>query len=182
MGMIESFIEIPDVKIINFGLIFKDDRGYFSEIYDYEILKRQGFDKKFVRENQSFSKKYVLRGMHYQINRPQGKLVRILNGVILDFFVDLRKKSDTFGKWGKYLLTEGKQIYIPEGFAHGFYALTETKMIYKMTDYYFPEFERTLAWNDPDINIKWPFDKYFKPIMSEKDSLGKYLKDLDIYE
>lgn len=136
-----------------------DDRGYFMETYNLNDMKEFGLDMTFVQDNQSMSKKGVLRGLHYQINYPQGKLVRAIKGTVFDVAVDLRKDSKTYGKWFGVILSEEnkKQFYISEGFAHGFLVLSETaEFCYKVTDFYHANDEGGLAWNDPKIGIEWP--------------------------
>ena len=139
--------------------VFKDERGYFVETYNYNDFAEAGLDMKFVQDNQSSSSKGVLRGLHFQKQHPQGKLVRVIKGTVFDVVVDLRSHSETYGKWfGEILSAENnKQFYIPEGFAHGFLVLSDTaEFCYKCTDFYHPGDEGGLAWNDPEINIKWP--------------------------
>lgn len=136
-----------------------DDRGYFMETYSLRDMKEFGLDMTFVQDNQSMSKKGVLRGLHFQINYPQGKLVRVIKGKVFDVAVDLRKGSKTYGKWYGVILSEEnkKQFYISEGFAHGFLVLSDTaEFCYKVTDFYHPNDEGGLAWNDPSIGIEWP--------------------------
>ena len=152
--------------------VFKDERGYFMETYNQNDFKEAGLDMTFVQDNQSMSVKGVLRGLHYQINHPQGKLVRVIFGRVFDVAVDLRKNSQTFGAWhGEILSAENKkQFYIPEGFAHGFYVLSDTaEFAYKCTDFYHPGDEGGLRWNDPTIGINWPLLPGATPILSEKD-------------
>lgn len=156
--------------------VFEDKRGYFMETYNYEDFKAAGLDMVFVQDNQSSSTKGVLRGLHYQKNYPQGKLVRVIKGEVFDVAVDLRKDSETYGKWvGVVLSEENKmQFYIPEGFAHGFLVLSETaEFCYKCTEFYHPEDEDGIAWNDPEIGINWPIDNMEEIILSEKDKKWK---------
>lgn len=139
--------------------VHEDDRGYFIETYNQNDMREAGLDMNFVQDNQSMSKKGVLRGLHFQKKYPQGKLVRVLKGRVFDVAVDLRKGSETFGQWYGIELSEKnkKQFYISEGFAHGFLVLSdEAEFFYKCTDFYHPGDEAGIAWNDPDINIKWP--------------------------
>ena len=139
--------------------VFGDARGYFMETYNQNDMKEAGLDMVFVQDNQSSSSKGVLRGLHFQINHPQGKLVRVISGEVFDVAVDLRKGSETYGKWhGEILSAENKkQFYLPEGFAHGFLVLSETaEFCYKCTDFYHPGDEGGIIWNDPEIGIKWP--------------------------
>ena len=150
--------EIEGLKVIT-PTVFGDERGYFMETYNYNDYKAAGIDQEFVQDNQSSSKKGVLRGLHFQKEFPQGKLVRVVKGSVFDVAVDLRSDSKTYGKWFGVELTEEnkKQFYIPEGFAHGFLVLSDiAEFCYKCTDFYHPGDEGGLAWNDPKIGIKWP--------------------------
>ncbi|MBL4936355.1 dTDP-4-dehydrorhamnose 3,5-epimerase [Clostridium sp. YIM B02515] len=159
--------------------VFKDSRGYFMETYNYEDFKKAGLDMVFVQDNQSKSKKGVLRGLHYQNPNPQGKLVRVISGEVFDVAVDLRKDSPTYGQWeGVRLSAENKkQFYVPDGFAHGFLVLSEeAEFVYKCTEFYHPEFEGGILWNDPDIGIKWPLNRIDKVLLSEKDKKLPCLK------
>ena len=159
--------------------VFKDDRGYFLETYNQNDFKEAGLDMVFVQDNQSKSSKGVLRGLHFQKEHPQGKLVRVLSGEVYDVAVDLRKNSKTFGKYFGVLLSDEnkKQFYIPEGFAHGFVVLSDTAVFaYKCTDFYHPNDEGGLIYNDPDIGINWPIDG-MELIMSEKDTKWKGIKE-----
>ena len=158
-----------------------DARGDFTETYNQRDMHEAGLDMVFVQDNQSMSKKGVLRGLHFQKKNPQGKLVRVIEGEVFDVAVDLRKGSPTFGKWeGVTLSAENKkQFYIPEGFAHGFVVLSETAtFVYKCTRLYDPRDEGGLMWNDPAIGIKWPVGNGFEPLLSEKDTKNPALKDL----
>lgn len=160
--------------------IFYDERGYFFEAYNKKAFKEEGLDMVFVQDNQSRSSKGVLRGLHYQINHPQGKLVRVLKGCVFDVAVDLRRSSETFGKWCGVELSEKnkKQFYIPHGFAHGFLVLSDiAEFAYKCTDFYYPGDEGGIIWNDPDIDIKWPLEQGMKLVISEKDKKWGVLKD-----
>lgn len=170
---------IKDVYIIE-STIFGDERGYFMETYHEKEFKDGGIDVKFVQDNQSKSRKGVLRGLHFQCTNPQGKLVRVIKGEVFDVAVDLRKDSATYGKWEGILLSEDnkKQFYVPEGFAHGFLVLSdEAEFIYKCTNLYYPEDEGGILWNDPDIGIEWPLDNIDEIILSEKDKNLKILKE-----
>jgi len=163
--------EIEGVYIIS-PIVFGDNRGYFMETYNYNEFKEAGLDMVFVQDNQSKSKKGVLRGLHFQKTHPQGKLVRVIEGEVFDVAVDLRKNSKTYGKWVGVILSKDnkKQFYIPEGFAHGFLVLSdEAEFTYKCTDFYHPEDEGGIAWNDPDIGVKWPMEGIEKVILSDKD-------------
>ncbi len=168
-----NFIEtgIKDLFVIE-PTVFGDNRGYFMETYQKEEFFNAGLNMEFVQDNQSKSKKGVLRGLHYQTQHSQGKLVRAIKGEVYDVAVDLRKGSSTYGKWyGVYLSEENKkQFYVPEGFAHGFLVLSdEAEFVYKCTDFYYPEYERSLLWNDETIGIQWPVDRVEKVLLSEKD-------------
>lgn len=172
--------EIEGVTIIE-PTLFGDNRGYFMETYNYNDFKDAGLSMKFVQDNQSKSKRGVLRGLHFQKNNPQGKFVRVISGEVFDVAVDIRKESKTFGKWvGVTLNAENKkQFYIPEGFAHGFLVLSETaEFVYKCTRFYDPGDEGGIMWNDPDIGINWPIQENMDVILSEKDKRNLNLKDL----
>lgn len=163
--------------------VYGDERGYFMETYSYKEFKEAGLEMNFVQDNQSKSCKGVLRGLHFQHKYPQGKLVRVVKGEVFDVAVDLRKKSSTFGKWFAVNLSavNKKELYISEGFAHGFLVLSEEAVFtYKCTDYYHPEDEGGLIWNDPVIGIEWPVDKVDKILLSEKDKLWKGLQDTEL--
>lgn len=179
-----KFIETPikDLYVIE-PTIFGDHRGYFMETYNENEFKKAGLNVDFVQDNQSKSKKGVLRGLHFQYEYPQGKLVRVIKGKVFDVAVDLRKNSKTYGKWyGVYLSEENKkQFYIPEGFAHGFLVLSdEAEFTYKCTDFYHPEDEGGIIWNDPDIGIEWPIEQIEEVILSDKDKRWKLLKEQKI--
>lgn len=177
--------DIDGVYIIDTG-IFGDNRGYFMETYNYNEFREAGLDMEFVQDNQSKSRKGVLRGLHFQKEHSQGKLVRVVKGEVFDVAVDLRKGSSTYGKWVGVTLSEEnkKQFYIPRGFAHGFLVLSdEAEFCYKCTDFYHPEDEGGLIWNDPDVGIKWPLDgiEIENIVFSDKDKLWPKLKELKIY-
>ena len=160
--------------------VFKDERGYLVETYNQNDMKEAGLDMVFVQDNQSMSTRGVLRGLHFQKQFPQGKLVRVVRGKVFDVAVDLRSDSKTYGKWfGVELSAENmKQFYIPEGFAHGFLVLSdEAEFCYKCTDFYHPGDEGGLAWNDPEIGVEWPLEEGVDLIISEKDQKWKGLKD-----
>ncbi len=176
-----NFIKTPieGVTVIE-PTVFGDNRGYFMETYQYEDFKAAGLDMVFVQDNQSKSKKGVLRGLHYQTRNSQGKLVRVIKGEVYDVAVDLRQNSETFGKYFGVLLSEEnkKQFYIPEGFAHGFLVLSdEAEFVYKCTNYYDPTSEAGLMWNDPDIGIEWPVKDGMEIILSEKDKVHPSFKE-----
>lgn len=159
--------------------IYKDNRGFFFEKYNKEYFKKLGISYHFVQDNISVSKKNVLRGLHFQKNFPQGKLIRVLSGKIFDVAVDIRKTKSTFGNYCTFILSEKNRrlLWIPPGFAHGFCVLSDNATIeYKCTDFYKANDQYTLKWNDEDINIKWPVKK---PILSKKDSLGLSLKKIN---
>ena len=172
MGKIKvTSCDIQGLKIIE-PAVFGDERGYFMETYNQQDFSEAGLDMKFVQDNQSMSVKGVLRGLHFQKEYPQGKLVRVVRGTVFDVAVDLRSGSNTYGKWfGVELSAENKkQFYIPEGFAHGFLVLSdEAEFAYKCTDFYHPGDEGGLAWNDPEISIDWPIEEGMNLIISEKD-------------
>ena len=164
--------------------VFQDERGFFLENYQKKSFSESGIPFDFVQDNHSKSGRGVLRGLHYQIKQAQGKLLRVVVGEIYDVVVDLRKNSPTFGKWfGMYLSAENKQmVWIPPGFAHGFYVTSElTETLYKTTDYYAPQWERTIFWNDPEINIQWPLIDE-APILSPKDEAGSLLSAAEVYD
>ncbi len=175
--------KIPDVMLLEPD-VFGDDRGFFYESFNQKIFNQcTGLNHQFVQDNHSRSSKNILRGLHYQIEQPQGKLVRVVQGEVFDVVVDIRKKSVTFGQWtGEYLSAENKKmLWVPPGFAHGFVVLSDTaEFLYKTTDYYAPEHERCLIWNDPQINIKWPIDQ--SPVLSEKDQKGVKLEVAEVFQ
>ena len=174
--------EIKDVYIIE-PTVFGDNRGYFMETYNYEEFAAAGLDMKFVQDNQSKSKKGVLRGLHLQTQHTQGKLVRVIKGEVYDVAVDLRKDSPTYGKYVGVLLSEENKMkfYIPEGFAHGFVVLSEeAEFTYKCTDFYHPEFEMGIIWNDPDVAVEWPLEGIDEVLLSEKDKKWPLFKDSKI--
>ena len=169
--------KIPDVKLLE-PQVFGDERGFFMETFRDEWFKENVANRTFVQENHSKSVKGVLRGLHYQTENTQGKLVRVVSGAVFDVAVDMREFSPTFGQWvGEILSAENKrQLWVPEGFAHGFYVLTdEAEFTYKCTDYYNPKSEHSLIWNDETVGIEWPLEG--EPSLSAKDLAGKILKD-----
>ena len=182
MGKISvTTCEIEGLKVIE-PAVYGDERGYFMETYNYNDFAAEGIDVHFVQDNQSMSIKGVLRGLHFQINYPQDKLVRVISGEVFDVAVDLRKDSVTFGKWfGVILSAENKkQIYIPKNFAHGFLVLSESaEFAYKCSDFYHPNDEGGLIWNDPEIGIKWPVLKDMDIIISEKDKMWSGIADYE---
>lgn len=159
--------------------IFSDARGYFLETYNAKVFEEAGISEQFVQDNQSQSRRGVLRGLHYQHEQAQSKLIRVLQGEIFDVVVDIRVESRTFGKWSGFTLSarEHKMVWIPRGFAHGFYTLSETADIaYKVTEFYAPQHERVILWNDPDLAIRWPLQG--EPILSTKDKAGHPFREL----
>ncbi|WP_373687547.1 dTDP-4-dehydrorhamnose 3,5-epimerase [Clostridium estertheticum] len=163
--------------------VFGDNRGYFMETYNKNDFFEAGLTMEFVQDNESKSKKGVLRGLHFQTKHTQGKLVRVTKGQVFDVAVDLRKGSSTFGKWEGVILTDEnkKQFYVPEGFAHGFLVLSDEAVFnYKCTDYYAPKYDSGVLWNDEDIAIEWPLDGIDEILLSDKDKIQKGLKDLEI--
>jgi dTDP-4-dehydrorhamnose 3,5-epimerase len=175
-------LAIPDVVLIE-PKVFGDERGFFFESFNQKRFEEAiGKPVQFVQDNHSRSAKNVLRGLHYQIQHPQGKLVRVVQGEVFDVAVDLRKSSPTFGKWvGEILSADNKrQLWIPEGFAHGFVVLSDTaEFLYKTTDYYAPAYERCILWNDQVLKIEWPVG--IQPILSAKDCQGKAFVDAEVF-
>jgi dTDP-4-dehydrorhamnose 3,5-epimerase len=173
---------IPDVLIFE-PKVFGDDRGFFYESFnERRFTELSGVSSSFVQDNHSKSARNVLRGLHYQIQQPQGKLVRVVAGEVFDVAVDIRKNSATFGKWvGVVLSAENKrQLWVPPGFAHGFVVTSESaEFLYKTTDYWAPEHERCILWNDPAIGIDWPMQG--EPLLSGKDQVGKLLEDAEVF-
>ncbi|MBO0912181.1 MAG: dTDP-4-dehydrorhamnose 3,5-epimerase [Acidobacteria bacterium] len=162
--------------------VFSDDRGFFLESYNQKTFAEIGIRETFVQDNHSCSKRAVLRGLHYQVERAQAKLVRVVAGEVLDVFVDLRRSSPTFGKWHGVKLTGENRLlaWIPEGFAHGFYVLSESAhVLYKTTEFYFPELERTILWDDVRLNIAW--GNSGEPLLSEKDRKGSRFEDAELF-
>lgn len=182
MGKIKvTTCEIEGLYVIE-PTVFGDERGYFMETYNQNDMAEAGLNMVFVQDNQSMSTRGVLRGLHFQKQYPQGKLVRAIRGEVFDVAVDLREGSATYGKWHGEVLSEEnkKQFYIPEGFAHGFYVLSETaEFCYKCTDFYHPGDEGGIKWDDPGIGIKWPLISEVPVILSEKDKKHPGLKELE---
>lgn len=174
--------EIPDLLILE-PKVFGDERGFFMESFNARTFHQlTGVEAEFVQDNHSRSEKNVLRGLHYQVQQPQGKLVRVVRGAVFDVAVDIRKSSPTFGKWLGVVLTEDKhsQLWIPPGFAHGFVVLSDiADFLYKTTDYYAPEHERCIRWNDPAIGIEWPMEGV--PQLSAKDKKGLLLQQAEVF-
>jgi dTDP-4-dehydrorhamnose 3,5-epimerase len=175
--------EIPDVLMLE-PKVHQDERGFFLECYNRRTFNElTGMKVEFVQDNESFSVRNVLRGLHYQIRQPQGKLIQVMAGEVFDVAVDLRRSSSTFGKWVGVTISGGthRMLWIPPGFAHGFLVLSEHAiMLYKTTDYYAPEHERTIVWSDPSLNIRWPLEA--KPIVSDKDRRGAALGSAELFD
>ena len=164
--------------------VFGDDRGFFLESWNKKTFADIGIEADFVQDNHSRSQRNVLRGLHYQIENPQGKLVWVTQGSVYDVFVDLRKASPTFGQWDGHLLSDENQerLWVPPGLAHGFLVMSDTADFqYKCTEYYTPAQERTLLWNDPELGIVWPLPDGEKPILSAKDLVGKPLREAELF-
>jgi dTDP-4-dehydrorhamnose 3,5-epimerase len=175
---------IPEVIVIE-PKVFSDRRGFIMEVYQSRLFSEAGIKVDFVQDNHSGSRQGTLRGLHYQIRHPQAKLVRVIAGEVFDVAADIRRSSPTFGQWvGEYLSAENKrQIFVPVGFAHGFYVLSDwAEVIYKASDFYSPEWERTLLWNDPQIGIEWPILVGQPPMLSQKDMLGARLDQVDLFD
>ncbi len=174
--------QIPDVLVIE-PAVFGDSRGFFMESYNRRVFEQQaGLTVSFVQDNHSRSTRNVLRGLHYQIKQPQGKLVRVVRGEVFDVVVDIRQSSPTFGQWvGEMLSEENKrQLWVPPGFAHGFLVVSDTaEFLYKATDYYAPEHERCILWNDTDLGVRWPVNG--QPLISAKDEKGTPFKDAEVF-
>lgn len=181
MNVIET--KLPGVKILE-PKVFGDERGFFFESYNQKTLERfADITQEFVQDNHSRSVRGVLRGLHYQVQNPQAKLVRVVTGEVFDVAVDLRKHSHTFGQWTSVILTEKnkRMFWVPEGFAHGFLVLSDSAdFLYKTTNFYDPKSERCLAWNDPDVGIDWPLNG-LQPILSSKDCQGVSLKETEVF-
>jgi dTDP-4-dehydrorhamnose 3,5-epimerase len=174
--------QIAGVLIVE-PTVFGDDRGFFLESFNERAMREIGIDAHFVQDNHSRSQRNVLRGLHYQINQPQGKLVRVVDGTVFDVAVDIRRNSSTFGKWvGVELSAENKRMFwMPAGIAHGFVVLSDSAdFVYKATDYYAPEFERTILWNDQDLGIEWSLAG--EPVLSSKDVAGKSFREAEVFE
>ena len=175
---------LPDVLIVQ-PQVFEDARGFFMETYHQRKLAEQGIAAEFVQDNHSRSQQGILRGLHFQIQQPQGKLVRVLLGEVYDVAVDLRRSSPTFGQSMSIRLSAENRLmlWIPPGFAHGFYTLSPwAEFFYKVTDYYAPQWERTLLWNDPQLGIDWPLVDGQPPLVSAKDAIGKPLIDIEVFD
>jgi dTDP-4-dehydrorhamnose 3,5-epimerase len=174
---------LPDVLLLT-PKVWRDERGFFFESYHAGRMKECGVDVNFVQDNHSYSKRGVLRGIHYQVEHAQGKLVRVVTGRVFDVAVDLRRSSATFGKWVAVTLSADEQqlMWIPPGFGHAFLVLSESAhFLYKTTDFYSPQDERTIVWNDPDLNVSWPTE-IMAPAVSQKDGQGARLRDAEVFE
>jgi len=175
--------DLPEVLLLE-PRVYQDERGFFLESYNQRTFRdATGLDVDFVQDNQSFSVRNVLRGLHYQVRQPQGKLVHVMAGDIFDVAVDLRRGSPTFGKWTGVTLSGGghRMMWVPAGFAHGYLVLSEHAIVfYKTTDFYAPQHERTLLWNDPDLAIRWPL--MAEPTVSDKDRRAPRLQSADVFE
>lgn len=175
--------ELPGIILIQ-PKIFADERGFFLESYRKDRFSAAGIQADFVQDNHSASTQGVLRGLHYQIRQPQGKLVRVVAGEVFDVAVDLRRSSPTFGNWVGVTLSARKknQLWVPPGFAHGFYVTSEkAEILYKATDYYAPQWEHCLLWNDPALGIDWPIINGELPVLSAKDAQGSLLSETETY-
>ncbi len=188
MWMLVLDTPLRDIKIIE-PMLHRDGRGWFAEAFNARSFHEQGLPSNFVQDNQSMSQRGVLRGLHYQLGQPQGKLVRCVSGHIWDVAVDLRRTSPDFGKWAGFhlrpLTSEGKlqMLWIPEGFGHGFLVLSETaELLYKTTNHYFPKGDRSVRWNDPEIAIEWPLAELngLEPIVSDKDAVAPLLNSAEL--
>lgn len=176
-------LAIPDIIQME-PVVFGDERGFFMETFRADDFKGKIMNKDFVQDNHSKSSQGILRGLHYQIKKQQGKLVRVISGTVFDVAVDIRRLSPFFGKWvGEVLSDENKRmLWVPPGFAHGFYVISETaEFVYKCTDYYAPEYERSIIWNDPSIGIDWPIVPGTQPILSDKDAHAVFLEDAEVF-
>ncbi|MCY1336881.1 dTDP-4-dehydrorhamnose 3,5-epimerase [compost metagenome] len=182
MTLTATSTSLPDVIVLE-PKVFGDARGFFFESFNAKAFEQAtNCTREFVQDNHSRSARNVLRGLHYQVVKPQGKLVRVVSGEVFDVAVDLRRSSPTFGKWtGVTLSAENKrQLWVPEGFGHGFIVLSESaEFLYKTTDYWYPEHERSILWNDPDIGIQWPHSG--EPLLAAKDAAAKRLRDAEVF-
>ena len=176
--------DLPGVVIVE-PQVFGDARGFFMETYQERVFAEAGLPTHFVQDNHSGSRQGILRGLHYQIRQPQGKLVRAVAGEVFDVAVDLRKSSSHFGKWfGLVLSAENKRmLWVPPGFGHGYYVLSEwAEFVYKTTDFYAPQWERTLRWDDPQVGVDWPLVTGQPPLLSAKDAQGTALTEAEVFE
>jgi dTDP-4-dehydrorhamnose 3,5-epimerase len=176
-------LAVPDVVLLR-PKVFGDHRGFFMETWNRKSFREAGLDLEFVQDNHSRSGRHTLRGMHYQLQQTQGKLVRVTQGAVFDVAVDMRRSSPTFGRWVGAELSDANQqmLWVPPGFAHGFLVLSETADFqYKCTDYYSPEHERSLLWNDPEVGIDWPLPAGVAPLLSKKDIAGAAFRAADTF-
>lgn len=176
--------DIPDVILVE-PKIFGDDRGFIMETYQEKLFTAAGLPTTFVQDNHSGSRQGTLRGLHYQLHQTQGKLVRAVKGEVFDVAVDIRRSSPTFGKWAGVILSDNNRhmLWVPAGFAHGFYVLSEwAEFVYKTTDFYHPQSERCIFWNDPQLGIEWPLVEGKAPILSPKDAAGSPFSLAEIFE
>ena len=175
--------EIPDVVLIK-PKVFGDHRGFFMETWHEKVFAEAGINERFVQDNHSKSSQGILRGLHYQLQQPQGKLVRVISGVVYDVAVDIRQGSPTFGQWVGELLSEENKymLWVPPGFAHGFYVISESaEFVYKCSDFYAPEYGRAIRWNDPELIIDCPLGEMGVPSLSAKDENAPFLKDAEVF-
>jgi dTDP-4-dehydrorhamnose 3,5-epimerase len=174
---------IPDVVLIR-PEVFGDSRGYFFESWEQRKFAAAGIDASFVQDNQSRSPRHILRGLHYQLRQPQGKLVRVVTGAVFDVAVDIRRSSPTFGRWVGEVLSEENHhmLWVPPGFAHGFIVLSESAhFVYRCTDFWAPAHERSILWNDPDLNVTWPIPRGVQPLVSAKDADAQRFRDAQCF-
>jgi dTDP-4-dehydrorhamnose 3,5-epimerase len=174
---------LPDVVLIR-PQVFGDARGYFLESWAARRFAEGGIDARFVQDNHSHSARHILRGLHYQIEQPQGKLVRVVTGTVYDVAVDIRRASPTFGRWVGEVLSEENHhmLWVPPGFAHGYFVLSDAAdFLYKVTDSWAPQHERAIRWDDPDIGVKWPLPAGVEPVLSQKDRAAPCLRDAEVY-
>ncbi len=175
---------IPELILIE-PRLFGDERGFFKETYRADLYEAAGIHAHFVQDNHSGSRRGTLRGLHYQIRQPQGKLLRVVAGEIFDVAVDIRRGSPTFGRWEGVVLSAQNhlQLWVPPGFAHGFYVVSEwAELVYKASDYYAPQWERTLLWNDPRVGVRWPLLDGQPPVISPKDAQGLPLDQIELFD
>jgi dTDP-4-dehydrorhamnose 3,5-epimerase len=175
--------EIPEVVLIR-PKVFGDSRGFFLETWEERKFAAAGIGARFVQDNHSRSGRHILRGLHYQIQQPQGKLVRVVTGTVYDVAVDIRRSSPTFGRWVGVTLSEENHhmLWVPPGFAHGFVVLSEfADFLYRCSEFYAPQHERSILWNDPDLGVKWPLPVGSQPLLSPKDAAAKRLCDAEVF-
>jgi dTDP-4-dehydrorhamnose 3,5-epimerase len=175
--------EIPDVALIH-PQVFGDERGFFLESWEEHKFATAGLTARFVQDNHSRSARHTLRGLHYQIQRAQGKLIRVVTGTVFDVAVDIRRSSPTFSRWVGVVLSEKNHamLWVPPGFAHGFLVLSESAdLLYRCTDFYAPDYERTIRWNDADLGVKWPLPNGIEPVLSAKDAVAGRFRDAECF-